>query len=161
MAGIFLTIIFSALIFLGVFMVFVPILPALFYMFVLAAIFAAVSHFSIIAFWQLAILGGNIFLGFLNDLLSGILGAKWSGASKKSLLYGFIGLIIGVILFPPFGGIAGLFLGVLLAELSLGKSHQKAFKAATGSVIGAITGMLINLILAITFFVLFVIFVVM
>jgi len=160
MVEIFLEIGFSFLIFLGIFMAFVPMLPAIFYMFVMAVIFSLINGFTIITPWQLAILGGVFLLGFLNDMLSGILGAKWSGASKKSMLYGFVGLIVGTLTLPPFGGIVGLFAGVLIAELMLGKTHQKAMKAATGSLIGAITGMVINLILASAFFVLFLIFVI-
>src|SRR3989344_858618 len=146
MFNIFLEIGLSALIFIGVLMVFVPMLPALFYMFVMAGIFSAVTGFAIITPWQLLILAGIFLLGFVNDLLSGILGAKWSGASRQSMIYGFIGLIIGVLVLPPFGGIIGLFAGVLVAELVIGKTKEKAIKAATGSVIGAIAGMIINLI---------------
>ena len=160
MINIFLEIGFSVLIFIGILMVFVPMLPALFYMFVMAIIFSIINGFAIITPWQLLILGGILLLGFINDMFSGILGAKWSGASRKSMVYGFIGLIVGVIILPPFGGIAGLFAGVLIAELILGKTKEIAFKAATGSLIGVITGMIINLILALTFFVLFLIFII-
>lgn len=158
MLNIFLEISFSVLIFLGVLMVFIPVLPALFYMFALTLIFSVIGGFSVISIPQLIILGGILLLGFANDLFSGILGAKWSGASKKSIIYGFIGLLVGTIVLPPFGGIAGLFVGVLIAELMLGKTNVKALKSATGSLIGAITGIAINLILAITFFILFLIF---
>lgn len=159
MIDILLTIGFSALVFVGILMVFVPFLPAIFYMFAISVIYGIIGGFAVITPWQLVILGGILLLGFINDMLSGILGAKWSGASKKSMLYGFIGLLVGTIILPPLGGIAGLFIGILFAEFSLGKSHQKAFKAATGSLIGTVAGMIINFILAIAFFVLFVIFV--
>jgi len=141
-------------------MVFVPMLPALFYMTVLAVIFSMMTGFSVITPLELLILGVILTVGFLNDLFSGILGAKWGGASKKSIFYGFIGLVMGTILFPPLGGIVGLFAGILIAELLQGKANQNAIKAATGSVIGAAVGMIINLFLASAFFVLFLGFVV-
>lgn len=159
MASTFLFIIFSAIIFLGIFMVFVPMLPALLFMFVMATIFAVISGFATITFGQLAILFGIFVLSVLSDSLSGILGAVWSGASRRAIIFGILGALLGFILLPPLGGLVGIFVGVLVAELWQGKSEKRALKAATGSLIGTVAGMLINLILAISFFVLFLVFV--
>ncbi|HJO89688.1 MAG: DUF456 domain-containing protein [Candidatus Pacebacteria bacterium] len=92
------------------------------------------------------------------DYFSGIIGAKYSGASKKGLLFGFLGLILGFIFLPPFGGFVGLFVGILIAEFIIKGNEIMALKTAAGSLIGIATGIFINILLAIAFFVLFVLF---
>ncbi|OQA03533.1 MAG: hypothetical protein BWY68_00712 [bacterium ADurb.Bin400] len=92
------------------------------------------------------------------DYFAGILGARYGGASKKAVLYGFVGLILGLVLLPPFGGIIGLFAGVAIAEWYSHRNKQRAVKAAAGSLIGSLTGILINLTLALLLLVLFIIF---
>lgn len=157
---IFITVLFTVCISLGIFMVFIPFLPGLFYMFVLTAVFAAMEKFQVITVGNLVIFASLVVVAFAVDSLSGLLGAKWGGASKKSMAFGIIGLLIGLVLMPPFGGIVGLFAGVLFGELYLGRKGERALKAATGSIIGSATGMLINFILALFYFILFLVFLV-
>ena len=128
-------------------------------MFFITCLFAFIDGFTHITLSGLGILGIIVLLSMLIDTLAGIVGAKYSGASKKSLIYGFIGVIVGTALFFPFGGILGLFGGVLLGELLQQRSSRVALKSATGSVIGTFAGMVINCLLAITFLILFLIFV--
>jgi len=150
--------IFTALILPGVFLVFIPMMPSLSYMFVLALFFGFLDKFAHLTMTSILILGAIFFLSIVVDYLAGILGAKFSGASKKGMLYGFIGVIVGGIIFFPFGGLIGLFVGVLLAELLGARSNRQALKAATGSVIGSLSGIFINALLALTFLILFIIF---
>lgn len=132
--------------------------PALPYMFVVALIFGFVDRWQHLSVRELIILGVIMIVSFINDYVSGVLGAKYGGASKKSLLYGVVGMILGLIVASPFGGIPGLFIGILVAEIVMFKDHKKALKAATGSLIGTIAGMLISLFLALLFLVLFILF---
>ncbi len=152
-----LTIIFVILLFPGFAGIVLP-FPALPYMFVVALIYGFIDKFQHLRPTELIILGVIMLISFINDCLSGILGAKYGGASRASLLYGGIGMILGLIIAPPFGGIPGLFAGVLIGEILMFRDHEKALKAATGSLIGTVAGMLISLVLVLVFLVLFIIF---
>ena len=150
--------IFIILLLSGIVGVILPMLPGIPYMFVIALIFAVIDKFQHLTGLNLLILVLIAGLSLVVDYFSGILGARFGGASKRAILFGLISLIIGLIAFPPWGGIIGLFLGVLVAEISLGQKHLQAFKAAGGSLLGALTGIIINLILSLAFLVLFIVF---
>lgn len=138
--------------------VFLP-LPSLPYMFAITLIFGFIDQWQHLSYIDLTILGIIMLISFTAEYLTGLLGAKYSGAAKISIIFGLIGMIIGVIVFPPFGGIAGLFIGILVSEFLHFRDHIKALKAASGGLIGTLTGMLISLILAIIYVVLFIVFV--
>ncbi len=144
---------------LGIPAVLVPFLPGISYMFPIALLYAISDHFTNITWENLAVLGGILVVSFFVDYSAGILGARYGGADRRSILFGFLGLIIGIIVVPPFGGIVGLFLGILVGELVARKSNQAALKAAAAGLIGSVTGIVINCILAITMFALFLYFV--
>ena len=154
-----LPILFSLLIFPGMFMTLIPMAPALPYMFFLALLFGFIDGFEMLTINNLWIFGGILIASILIDYFAGVIGAKYSGASRKGIVFGFFGLILGFVLLPPFGGFLGLFIGVLVGEYVLGRDKTKALKAATGSLVGSISGMLLNTILAIVFFGLFITFV--
>jgi len=158
MNQIILLIIFSILLVPGLLFIFLPVLPSIPYMFIIALVFNWVATGTPFSFSEIAILAFLAILSIAIDYLSGILGAKWGGASKKGLLFGFFGILLGTIIIPPFGGILGLFAGVLIAEFIKNNDHNKAMKAATGSLIGSISGMLINVLIGLMFITLFIIF---
>lgn len=144
---------------LGIPAVLVPFLPGISYMFLIALLYAMYDHFTNITWENLAVLGGILIVSFFVDYFSGILGARYGGADRRSILFGFLGLIIGIIVVPPFGGIVGLFLGIFVGELVARKSNQAALKAATAGLIGSVTGVVINCALAIAMFACFLYFV--
>lgn len=150
---------FIILILVGALGTLIPFVPGISFMFLSALVFSLITGFEFVTLGNLLILALIFLLSITNDWLAGILGAKWGGASKKALLYGLAGLVVGFVAFPPLGGIAGLFTGVLLAEMIKGKSSQSALKSATGSLIGVATGVIINVVLAVVFLALFLIFV--
>lgn len=142
----------------GVFATLMPTVPGIPYMFVLAVIYALLDKFQTFTWQYLLALGIIMVISILTDYLSGIIGAKYGGASRRSLFVGFACLVLGTIIAPPFGGFLGLFLGVLVSEfLQLGE-HIRAFKAAGYSLVGALVGTLINFTLAIIFFIVFLVF---
>lgn len=106
----------------------------------------------------LVVLGVITALSVMIDYFSGVLVSKYFGANSKAVLLGFIGFLFGTLLLPPFGGLAGLFLGILIGELIIHKEHKKAIKVATGGLLGTLTGIVANLLLAITFLVLAIIY---
>jgi uncharacterized protein len=151
-------IIASILIAPGILMAFVPMLPALSYMFVMALVFAIYNGFTTLTVTETLILLGIVLVSIVIDHGAGILGAKYGGAHTKSLLWGMLGAFIGTLLFPPLGSFAGLFIGVLFAELYYKRSQDKALKAAGSALLGSAVGVGVNIALAITFLSLFIYF---
>lgn len=133
-----------------------PVLPGIPYMFLIALIFGFVDHFQHLGWLGLLILGLITIISLIIDYFAGILGARYGGASKWTWLWGLGGLILGLIILPPFGGIPGLFIGIFVGEILVHKDHKKAARAATHGFLGTLAGMLINLFLSILFLVLFV-----
>lgn len=136
-----------------------PILPGLVYMIFIALLYAALFSFKILTLGELSILGGLTILSIIVDFLSGIIGGKIGGTSKKGLLWGLVGLVLGLLAFPPFGAFVGLFLGVFLGEYQIHRNIPIAKRAATYSFMGKTLGMGVNFILAIIFFILTIIFI--
>ena len=80
------------------------------------------------------------------DYVAPILGAKKFGASKLGVWGSIIGMIVGIVWFPPFGMLLGAFLGAMLGELYAGKEGSDATKAAIGVFLGTILGIVIKMV---------------
>lgn len=161
MSTIILPIIFALLVIPGVFLVFIPFLPALSYMFVVALVFGAIDGFVRLSPVELAILSIITVLSIVVDWGAGVLGARYGGAHLKSLLWGIFGAVIGTFIFFPFGGLIGLFVAILVSEIYYQPKHSnRAVGAAAGALMGTAIGMAVNAILAIMFFAAFVVFII-
>ncbi len=152
-------IIIAVLLFFLMLLTLLPSVPGILFMFIAVVVYGLVDGFSTLDPWHLAIFGGITALSMAVDYFSGIIGAKLGGASKKAVLFGLIGLVIGLISFPPLGAFAGLFAGVFIAELVQFRDHMRALKAASFSLAGAAAGMIINICLAVIFWAIFLILV--
>lgn len=159
MNQILLVIIASVFLLAGLASTILLIFPSLAFMFLVSFIFALIDNFQHLSAFELGILAAIAIGGETLDYILGLVGAKISGAKFKSLIWGAAGLIIGLIIYPPFGGIAGLFLGIVISEVLIFKKGFKSLKAGFGGVLGSIAGLIIKIILAIVFLVLFLIFV--
>jgi uncharacterized protein YqgC (DUF456 family) len=142
----------------GIFMAFVPMLPALTYMFVVTLVYGFYDKFTTLTSSNVYILLGIVAISIISDHTSGLLGAKYGGAHTKSILWGILGAIIGTFIFPALGSFIGLFIGVMSAELYYKKTRQEAIKAAGSALIGTAIGVAINVVLALVFTVCFFIF---
>lgn len=73
-------------------------------------------------------------------------GAKKYGSSKWGIWGAILGMIVGIIYFPPLGMIVGAFLGAVVVELLVGKSSREALKAGWGVFMGTLLGTVLKLI---------------
>jgi hypothetical protein len=69
------------------------------------------------------------------DLLGGMIGAKWSGASRWGAIGAVVGATVGIFFGLP-GLLLGPLAGALVCELIAGKAVRSAAKSAWGTFIG-------------------------
>jgi uncharacterized protein YqgC (DUF456 family) len=84
----------------------------------------------------LTIMGGLALLVTILDYVVPVVGAKKYGASRLGVWISMIGMLIGVLFFPPWGMLFGAFVGALAGELLAGKKGRKSLQAAWGVFVG-------------------------
>lgn len=85
------------------------------------------------------------------------MGTKKYGGSKFGAWGATAGLIVGLILFPPFGFIIGPFVGAFLAELIFNKSNTtNAFRSAWGSFIGFLVSSFMKFLVSLSFTIIYI-----
>ena len=100
-------------------------------------------------------LGALITFGLLTllvtllDYILPLVGAKKFGASRTGIIFAAIGMITGIIFFPPSGIFFGLLIGAFVGELIAGKNQSQAFKAGFVTFLGILTSMVVKLMLAV------------
>jgi uncharacterized protein YqgC (DUF456 family) len=80
------------------------------------------------------------------DFLIPAVGARRFGASRAGFWGALAGLILGLLVFPPFGMVLGAFLGAIIAEMLGGKKSHEALRAGWGVFLGVLAGMLLKLV---------------
>jgi len=89
--------------------------------------------------------GISIAAALLDNVIP-VLGAKKYGGSRAAVWGSAAGLLIGLLLFPPFGIIAGPFIGAVIGELTGGRGSSDALKSGFGTFMGFIGSLLLKLI---------------
>jgi len=146
---------------LGVVGVMVPIVPGIFLMWLTITFFGLASGFEpvtvpwyvVITFWCLVTGTADIWLT--------LLGSKSLGASKRSILYGIVGALIGILLGQLLivgqipGALLGYGAGVLYGEYRKHGNWRQAFKASLGGLAGWGLATMVQLFGALTILALF------
>jgi uncharacterized protein YqgC (DUF456 family) len=93
----------------------------------------------------LIIMGILTFAVTVMDYIMPLITAKKYGASKFGIWGSIIGMLIGLIFFPPYGLLIGAFVGAVLGELIFNKDAKRSLKAGFGVFVGTILGILLKL----------------
>lgn len=80
------------------------------------------------------------------DFLIPAAGARKFGASRMGFWGAVAGMLLGLLVFPPFGLIIGAFLGAIGGEMWAGKQAHEALRAGWGVFMGVLVGMVLKLI---------------
>ena len=139
-----LIIVGALLIFTGLIGSFVPIIPG-----------PITAWFGLLALHQTSIVASNFsFLAitfsvaigiFILDYFIPMIGAKKFGGTKSGIIGATVGLIVGMMIIGPLGFFIGTFFGALIGELIHDPSDKgTALKAATGSLVGFLTGVFLK-----------------
>jgi uncharacterized protein len=131
--------------FLGVIVPGLPGLP-----FILAGIFlyAFQTGFQVVDIQFLVLMGIFALAGTAADYLSGMFGAKRSGASRTGIWGAFFGGLFGLFILPFWGIFVGPLIGAILGELLSGKKSNDATRIGIGTFVGVMTGTLLKFVIA-------------
>jgi len=122
----------------------IPLLPGVPLAWLGLFIYAIVTGFERISILQTVLFFILMLFTLSLDFVAPMLGAKKYRASKWGIIGVFLGFIIGILLFAPWGIILGPFLGALLGELIASRETRRAFRVAIGAVIGFLAGNLLK-----------------
>lgn len=70
------------------------------------------------------------------DYIVPMVGANKMGASKLGMWGSVIGMLLGLVFFPPWGVFIGAFAGALVGELAMNKEFRDALRAGWGIFLG-------------------------
>jgi len=139
------TIISFVLIGLGLFGVFLPLLPGVPLAWLGMLIYAYFTDFQAISLTAVLVFLGLTLLTILVDFIAPILGAKKYKASKEGIVGASLGLFFGIFIFGPVGVMLGPLVGAFIGEIISGKRHQDAIRPALGTFIGFLLSAVIKL----------------
>lgn len=93
-------------------------------------------------------MGALTLLTMAVDYVLPLAGARKFGSTKRGFWGAFFGMVIGVVLFPPFGMIIGAFLGAVAGEILAGKGDSAALRAGWGVFLGVISALILKLLVS-------------
>jgi uncharacterized protein YqgC (DUF456 family) len=130
--------------FIGLFGIILPFLPGLVLIWITALGYAIYNDFDSVGLITIAVITLITVIAVTSDLWLPILGSKKGGASKRAMVFGLIGGILGFLILTPlfpilgsiFGGIIGYAVGTLLGQYHKYKDWDIALRASIGGVAG-------------------------
>lgn len=91
--------------------------------------------------------GIAVLIVFLIDYFAGMWGARKFGGSGVAVLGSLMGLLVGILVFGPFGIIIGPFAGAFASEYFKQKDPEAALKVGLGTFVGFLGGTAVKLII--------------
>lgn len=82
------------------------------------------------------------------DYLVPIWGTRKFGGSRSGAVGAAVGMVLGLLFFPPAGLVIGTFAGAFVGELVAGKSLQPALRSSLGALLGFLAGTVIKVLVA-------------
>lgn len=137
----------SLLLIVGIIGCFVPVIPGpiIGYLALLVLKFSGEGTIGSAWLW---VFGALAIIVSIVDNIIPVYATKRFGGSRAGIIGSFVGLVLGLLFFPPFGFLFGPFLGAFAGELYVQPSEIKAAaKAALGSLMGVLAGSLLKLAL--------------
>jgi len=114
----------------------VPLLPGTLLIWLTILVYAIVTGFTAVTPLGLTIHTLIALVTGTSDLWMSLLGARTGGASKRAILFGIAGAIIGTFVLPLFGTIIGYALGILLGEYQKRGDWEAALRAGLSGLAG-------------------------
>jgi uncharacterized protein YqgC (DUF456 family) len=144
----------ASLILTGLAGMILPLLPGAPLLFLGLVIGAWAEDFIHVGYGTLGILAGLTLLTYVVDFLSGALGAKRFGASKRAMIGATIGAVVGLFM-GIVGIIVGPFIGAVIGELTAKRTLSDAGYAGVGTTLGLVVGIAVKLLIGVTMIVIF------
>jgi len=123
----------------------VPAVPGLLIIWLAALGYGLAAGFETWGYWLFGLITLLGIAGGVVDNLFTAAGAKIGGASWWSVAAAGVLALVGLFVFPPFGGIVGGLLGILLVEFYRLRDWRKAWAATRGMALGCGGGVLARL----------------
>jgi uncharacterized protein YqgC (DUF456 family) len=124
----------------GIVACFLPILPGPPISFLSLVLLSWVKDWKAFSPTLLVVLAGATVLVLILDTVVPAAGAKKFGASRLGFWGSMIGMLLGLVFFPPFGLFVGAFVGAMAGELFAGKTGDDALRAGAGVFVGVLVG---------------------
>jgi len=125
----------------------VPALPGMLLIFAGLWLGAWIDHYERVGVWMLVIIGSMAVIGWVIDLVAGLLGAKAVGASPAALIGAALGAVVGI-----FGGLLGLILGPIVGatagELIARRNARQATVVGLAAGLGFVVALALKIGLA-------------
>jgi uncharacterized protein YqgC (DUF456 family) len=134
-----------------------PIIPGIPLAFVAVLLYAWYDGFVSITGLNLVLLGTLTVLSIVSDYILIALGNRLMGSSKYSSIGAMLGVIVGFFIIPPLGILVFCFLGAMVAEYLFYRDTAKALKAAVGSTISFLSGIVFKVALGLFILIFFVV----
>ena len=126
----------AVLIVIGIIGTIVPLLPGVFLIWFSVLLYSVITGFSDVTVASFVVITLITLVTGTSEYWMSLLGAKTGGASKRSLLYGIAGAIVGTFLLPVLGTVLGYAGGLLFAEYQKHGDWDTAVRASVGGLAG-------------------------
>ncbi|MBS3887293.1 MAG: DUF456 domain-containing protein [Firmicutes bacterium] len=134
---------------LGLAGIVLPVLPGIILIYVGMLIYGFMTQFATLDANFFLLQGLVVLLASGLDFVATAVGTKRFGGSKNAVWGSVIGILIGLLLFGPFGIILGSFLGAVIAEILQGKNMNIAIRSGFGTLIGIVGATALKIIIGV------------